>query len=127
MLQNIVSYLFYNNMTHKKNMGRRSRAEIIKQILQIADSGASTPEIMYKAYLSYGQLSEYLSFLVQNKMIKRQDGRELYRITKDGQRFYVECNEFVKNMEQNATQPNPIGAKFRPAHTRIHRTFKFYG
>jgi predicted transcriptional regulator len=108
-------------------MGRRSRAEIIRQILQIADHGASTPEIMYKAYLSYGQLNEYLSFLIQNKMIKRQDERELYRITKDGQRFYVECNEFVKNLEQNATQSISSGTKFNPSRNRIHKTYKFDG
>ncbi|MFI5416665.1 MAG: winged helix-turn-helix domain-containing protein [Nitrososphaerales archaeon] len=108
-------------------MGRRSRAEIIRQILQITDKGASTPMIMYKAYLSYGQLSEYLSFLIQNKMIKRQDERELYRVTKDGQRFYMECNEFVKNMEQNATRQYSIDTKFKPSRNRIHKTYRFDG
>jgi hypothetical protein len=60
-------------------------------------------------------------------MIKRQDERELYRITKDGQRFYVECNEFVKNMEQNATQQDYLGTKFKSGHSRIHKTYKFDG
>ena len=53
-------------------------------ILDSVSSGATKTKIMYKAYLSYDQLKEYLSFMEQNEII-RYDGKfQLYRITEKG-------------------------------------------
>jgi predicted transcriptional regulator len=43
-------------------MGNRSRTEIVGNILDVANGGASKTKIMYKAFLSYNQLKEYISF-----------------------------------------------------------------
>jgi predicted transcriptional regulator len=45
-------------------MKYRSRTDIVATILDIANDGSTNTKIMYKAYLSYAQLKEYLSILV---------------------------------------------------------------
>ena len=51
-------------------MGNRSRTEIVAMILDAANGGGETKtKIMYTAFLSYGQLNEYLSILIENNLI----------------------------------------------------------
>ena len=51
-------------------MGNRSRTEIVAMILDAANEGGETKtKIMYFAFLSYNQLKEYLSVLVENNLI----------------------------------------------------------
>jgi predicted transcriptional regulator len=45
-------------------MKYRSRTEIVGNILDAANGGATKTKIMYKAFLSYVQLKEYLSVLI---------------------------------------------------------------
>ena len=47
-------------------MKYRSRTEIVAMILEAANGGATKTKIMYKAFLSYAQLKEYLSVLIEN-------------------------------------------------------------
>jgi len=49
-------------------MGNRSRTEIVGNILDAANGGTSKTKIMYTAFLSYGQLKEYLSILIENNL-----------------------------------------------------------
>ena len=42
------------------NMKYRSRTDIVSQILEAANGGATKTKIMYEAYLSYAQPKEYL-------------------------------------------------------------------
>jgi predicted transcriptional regulator len=55
-------------------MKYRSRTDIVSQILEAANGGATKTKIMYKAYLSYAQLKEYLSVLVENGLLDYQEG-----------------------------------------------------
>jgi predicted transcriptional regulator len=53
---------------------------------------------MYKAYLSYAQLKEYLSVLVENGLLGHQEGELKYKTTAKGLRFmrsYDEIGEMV--------------------------------
>jgi predicted transcriptional regulator len=53
---------------------------------------------MYKAYLSYAQLKEYLSVLVENGLLDYQEGELKYKTTDKGLRFmrtYDEIGEMV--------------------------------
>ena len=54
-------------------MKYRGRTEILGNILDDANGGATKTKIMYKAFLSYGQLKEYLSVLVENNLIEYLD------------------------------------------------------
>ncbi len=53
-------------------------------MLDSARGGATKTKIMYKAYLSYSQLVEYLAYLQKNKLIALVEGTDLYRPTEKG-------------------------------------------
>ncbi|MGD1838502.1 MAG: winged helix-turn-helix domain-containing protein [Nitrososphaeraceae archaeon] len=68
-------------------MKYRSRTEIVGNILQAANGGATKTKIMYKAFLSYAQLKEYLSVLIENNLIEYLDGTVTFRTTEKGLNF----------------------------------------
>ncbi len=68
-------------------MKYRSRTEIVAMILDAVRTGATKTKIMYKAYLSYTQLTQYMSFLIENKLIERQPGSDLYILTENGMKL----------------------------------------
>ena len=55
-------------------MGNRNRTEIVSNILEATNGGISKTKIMYKTYLSYNQLREYLSILIENNLIEYVTG-----------------------------------------------------
>ena len=65
-------------------MKYRSRTEIVSMILGAANGGATKTKIMYKAFLSYNQLKEYLSILIENNLIEYHDGTKTYKTTEKG-------------------------------------------
>ena len=65
-------------------MKYRSRTEIVSNILEAANGGVTKTKIMYKAYLSYNQLKEYLSILIENNLLEYLDGTQTYKTTEKG-------------------------------------------
>ncbi|MDE1862758.1 MAG: DUF4364 family protein [Thaumarchaeota archaeon] len=79
-------------------MKYRSRNEIVFMILESASTGATKTKIMYKAYLSYAQLKEYLSYMESNNLIKYEKEMQVYTITEKGRRMmklYEEIDEMT--------------------------------
>ncbi len=74
-------------------MKNRSRTEIISMILDAVSSGATKTKIMYKAYLSYAQLKDYIDFMEKNDLIKCEVGAQVYRITEKGIKLMRLCEE----------------------------------
>ena len=72
------------NNSHRKY---RSRTDLIAQILESANVGATKTKIMYKAFLSYGQLREYLAMLVTNELLTHDKLNALYKTTDKGYSF----------------------------------------
>ena len=68
-------------------MKYRSRTDIVSQILDAANGGTTKTKIMYKAFLSYAQLKEYLSILVENGLLKYDEAEQKYHITDKGTKF----------------------------------------
>jgi predicted transcriptional regulator len=68
-------------------MKNRSRTEIAANILESANGGATKTKIMYKSFLSYSQLKEYLSVLIENNLIEGLDGTQTYKTTEKGLNF----------------------------------------
>jgi predicted transcriptional regulator len=68
-------------------MKYRSRTDIVATILEAANGGATKTRIMYKAYLSYAQLKEYLSVLTENGLLDYEEGELKYKTTEKGIRF----------------------------------------
>ena len=74
-------------------MKYRSRTDIVSQILEAANGSATKTKIMYKAYLSYAQLKEYLSVLVENGLLEYQEGELKYKTTERGLHFMNTYNQ----------------------------------
>ena len=65
-------------------MKYRSRTEIVSMILEAANGGATKTKIMYKAFLSYAQLKEYLAVLIENNLLEYLEGVQTYKTTEKG-------------------------------------------
>ncbi len=79
-------------------MKYRSRTDIVAQVLEAANGGATKTKIMYRAFLSYAQLKEYLSVLVANDLLDYNKGEGIYKTTDKGNNFlriYNQIGEFV--------------------------------
>ncbi len=74
-------------------MKNRSRTEIVAMILDSANGGATKTKIMYKAFLSYHQLKEYLSVLIENGLIEYINGTQTFKTTEKGLKFLKMHNE----------------------------------
>jgi predicted transcriptional regulator len=87
-------------------MKYRSRTDIVSQILDAANGGSTKTKIMYRAYLSYAQLKEYLSILVENGLLEYEEGEHKYKTTPKGikfQRVYQNMDDLTGPlMEQTA-------------------------
>ena len=74
-------------------MKYRSRTEIVAMILDSANGGATKTKMMYKAFLSYHQLKEYLLMLIENDLIEYLNGTQTFRTTEKGLKFLIMHNE----------------------------------
>jgi predicted transcriptional regulator len=79
-------------------MKYRSRTDIVGLILEAANGGATKTKIMYKAFLSYAQLKEYLTVLLQNDVLEYEDEMQLFRTTEKGLRLLQMYNQFDEMM-----------------------------
>jgi len=68
-------------------MKNRSRTEIASNILDAANGGATKTKIMYNAFLSYNQLKEYLSILIENNLIEYLVETRTFKTTEKGLNF----------------------------------------
>jgi UDP-N-acetyl-D-mannosaminuronic acid dehydrogenase len=73
-------------------MDSRSADETIASILHAAIGGVTKTTIMYKSFITYDQLNEYLSLLLEKGLIAYQEGEKLYRTTDKGINF-VQANK----------------------------------
>jgi predicted transcriptional regulator len=81
-------------------MKYRSRTEIVSMILDSANGGATKTKIMYNAFLSYNQLKEYPSVLIENNLIEYLGGTHKFKTTEKGLN-YLKINEEIETLFQN--------------------------
>ena len=79
-------------------MQYRSRPEITAMILESARTGATKTKIMYKAYLSYSQVGDYLEYLQQNDLLACEECTKLYRPTEKGLKLLSISNDLNEMM-----------------------------
>jgi predicted transcriptional regulator len=88
-------------------MGNRGRTEIVAMILDAANGeGETKTKIMYFAFLSYNQLNEYLSILIENNLLEYLDGTRTFKTTEKGLHFLKMHNEIKKLLPQTTTVKN---------------------
>ena len=83
----------------------RSRTEIAATILDAANGGATKIKIMYNAYLSYNQLKEYISILIENNLLEYLEGARTFRTTEKGLNFLTMHNE-MEELLQTTIEPD---------------------
>ncbi len=85
-------------------MKYRSRTEIVAMILEAANGGATKTRIMYKAFLSYAQLREYLSVLIENNLLEYLEGSQTYKTTEKGLNFLKMHNEIGELLQTSINE-----------------------
>ena len=76
---------------------RRDKLVIMAEIIDIAKNGTSKTHIMFKANLSFTQLSKYLLDLIETNLLEKQavEGREIYIATRKGLDFVEKHCEII--------------------------------
>jgi len=82
----------------------RDRLGILAEILEVAMDGCLKTQIMYRANLSFRQLKEYLSLMLDLRLIESPEanGKMIYRTTVKGLRVlqaYQEIRSLIKKAE----------------------------
>jgi predicted transcriptional regulator len=75
-------------------MKNRGRTEMLAAMLEVAKGK------VYISFLSYVQLKEYLSILIENNLIEYRDGTQTYKTTEKGLHFLKMHNEIRKLLPQ---------------------------
>ncbi|HEX6280773.1 MAG TPA: winged helix-turn-helix domain-containing protein [Nitrososphaera sp.] len=80
-------------------MRYRSRTDIISEILDAANGGATKTKIMYQAFISYSQMKEYLRVLTENNLLNYDLYTQTFKTTEKGLRFlhtYNQMDDMIK-------------------------------
>jgi predicted transcriptional regulator len=99
--RNSLNAPLWDTLQHMKN---RSNTDIVAQILQVANDNThkiTKTRIMYKAFLSYGQLKEYLNLLIENNLLEYQQNSKTFKITQKGIEFIETYKEMEKYMNMS--------------------------
>ena len=83
-------------------MRYRSRTEITAMILDTANRETTKTKIMYNAYLSYNQVKEYISILIENNLLEYIEGARTFRTTEKGLNF-LKMHREMAELLQTAT------------------------
>jgi predicted transcriptional regulator len=78
----------------------RSRFEIMSQILETANGDHATKtKLMYKAFLSYAQLKEFLTFLTESGLLTYDAETKTFKTTEKGLMFLKICSQMNEMMK----------------------------
>ncbi len=91
-------------------MKYREHVDIVKAILEAARTGASKTQIMYKAFLSYTLLVNYLQILQDKGLLKYNKKTLRYKLTKKGDQFieYYQKIAELLDMDDNNVAINQL-------------------
>ncbi len=89
-----------NNLVHYSKRKRmrytryRDSMEILSNILQVANGGGATrTKIMYRAFLSYAQMKDYLMVLTQKDLLSYDLDTQTFKTTEKGLKFLKVYNQ----------------------------------
>ncbi|MDQ3969396.1 MAG: winged helix-turn-helix domain-containing protein [Thermoproteota archaeon] len=89
-------------------MAYRDKIDIISQILEAANGGASKTRIMYKAALNYNQMKQYVKLLTEKGLLGYdQQEVQTFRTTEKGLQFldiYNRTSDMIKEEQQPQQQ-----------------------
>ena len=69
-------------------MKKRTKTDIVAQILYAAIGGSTKTKIMYETFLTYRHVKDYyIPLLVKSGLLETDESETLFRVTGKGQRF----------------------------------------
>ena len=75
-------------------------------MLDAANGGATKTKIMYSAFLSYTQLKDYLSILIENNLIECLEGNNTFKTTEKGLNFLKVNREMAELLQTTVKNEN---------------------
>ena len=83
-------------------MRYRSRTDIISEILDAANGGRATKtKIMYRTYLSFVQLKEYLMILTKSDLLRYDSNTHTFKTTEKGLKFLEAYNQMDNMIKES--------------------------
>ena len=79
---------------------------MLAAMLEVAKGKVTKTKIMYSTFLSYGQLNEYLSILIENNLLEYLDGTNKFKTTEKGLFFLKIPNEIGELLQQTTMENN---------------------
>jgi predicted transcriptional regulator len=80
-------------------MKYRSRSDIVGLILEAANGGATKTKIMYKSYLSFAQLRDYLAMLTEQGLVEFDELGHQFKTTTKGIRVLQIQNQINEEFD----------------------------
>jgi predicted transcriptional regulator len=79
---------------------RRSEIEIVRDILNLTTKGAKKTQILYQTNLSYTQLRDYLSFLLEKKFVElhEDNSSRIYKVTEKGTELLQSIKTVIRHL-----------------------------
>ena len=79
---------------------RRSEIEIIREILSLAKNGTRKTRILYQTNLSYTQLQNYLSYLIDKDVLRLDNSNsiKIYKTTEKGLDVIENINKVIRDL-----------------------------
>ena len=68
-------------------MKNRGRTEMLAAMLEVAKGKVTKIKIMYIAFLSYQQVKDYITVLIENDLVEYHGETKLFRTTEKGLKF----------------------------------------
>ena len=93
---------------------RRDRLSIMAEFLDVAREGALKTRIMYQANLSFAQLNEYLTLVIDLNLLEavKTSERTIYKTTEKGLRYLQSYKEIIELLtegkENNVKDANSL-------------------
>ena len=88
-------------------MKYRSRTDIISEILDAANgNNASKTKLMYKAFLSFVQMKEYLTILTESDLLRYNSNTHTFKTTEKGLKFleaYNQLDDMIKEPSSSSS------------------------
>jgi predicted transcriptional regulator len=88
-------------------MRNRSNIDIMAEVLNAASdkTGAGRTKIMYRAFLSYTQLKEYLPALTERRLLSYDADTQTFKTTQKGLRFLNTYTQIYNAIKISPPQP----------------------
>jgi predicted transcriptional regulator len=101
---------------------RRDREEIMYEILSAAIEPATRTRLIYASFLSNTELRQYISLLVENRMLEVDPiGKAKFKITEEGRKFLSLYADMIRMMA-GTLNPNLTNVAIQRGNKLLHQS-----